>query len=165
MEYFQKLDKDLEQENETQSFGPGYYQLDQNTEVTDGPVYPWAPTVRIQKIGGSLLKDKNLTDVSSELLNITRPLSNDPETHYKPSEETIVQHSNLKDGFFHQESTLLSNPPSLLRGQTKNRWIDLYKDPLENTIEPFDRLGKDTYLEIMDDDEDCKVEQPSEQNN
>ena len=48
---------------------------------------------------------------------------------------------------------------------TKNRWIDLYKDPLKNTIEPFDRLGENTYLVLMDEEEDCKVEGSSEQNN
>ena len=62
------------------------------------------------------------------------------------------------DYFFHQESTLLSNPPSLLRGQTKNRWEDLFKNPLENSIEPFERLGQNTYLSLINNDEDCKDE-------
>ena len=152
MDVFQKMYQNLENESNRQSFDPGNYHINKQ-EIGDGPVYPWAPTVRLQKMGGSILKDKDMTDVSSELLNITRPLSKDPEAHYKPSEEEIIKYSNIKDGFFHQESTLLSNPPSLLRGQTKNRWIELYKDPIENSLEPFDRLGENTYISLMDREE------------
>ncbi len=156
MSIFQKLNQKLEEEADIQSSNPSNYLLNSSPfEVKDGPIYPWAPTVRLQKIGGSLLKDKNITDVESELNNITRPLSNDPNTHYKPSEEEVIKHSNLKDGFFHQDSTLLSNPPSLLRGQTKNRWINLYKDPLKNSLEPFDRLGDNTYLKLIDGEDKC----------
>ena len=156
MDVFQKMHKNLENESNGVSLGPGDYQT-KKLGVGDGPVYPWAPTVRLQKFGGSLLKDKNITDVSSELLNITRPLSKDPEAHYKPSEEEIIKYSNIKDGFFHQEDTRLNDPPELLRGQTKNRWINVYKDPQENVIEPFEtRIGQNTYLELMDNHEDCQ---------
>ena len=148
---FAKINEQLENESIKQSIGPNEYHL--NTIQKEGtPVYPWAPTVRIQKIGGSLLGDRNLTDVDSELIGITRKNSNDPNTHYKPSEEMVLKYLNLEDGFFHQESTLLNNPPSLLRGQVKNRWDDIPKDPLKNILEPFNRLGEDTYLSTMDDD-------------
>ena len=92
-------------------------------------------------------------------MGLTRKLSSDPNTHYKPSEEMILKHFNLEDGFFHQESTLLNNPPSLLRGQVKNRWDNVPKDPLKNILEPFNRLGEDTYLSTMDNDgpeENCE---------
>ena len=157
MREFQQLNQSLEKESNDQSVGPGYYQV-KDFDTGGGPVYPWAPTARIQRIGGSLLKDQNITDVESELSNITRPLSKDQKHHYNPYEGKKTEQQHLKDGFFHQESTLLSNPPSLLRGQTKNRWEDLFKNPLENSIEPFERLGQNTYLSLIDNDEDCKDE-------
>jgi hypothetical protein len=151
---FAKINEQLENESMKQSIGPNEYHL--NTIQKEGTaVYPWAPTVRIQKIGGSLLGDRNLTDVDSELIGITRKNSNDPNTHYKPSEEMVLKYLNLEDGFFHQESTLLNNPPTLLRGQVKNRWENVHKDPMQNVLEPFNRLGEDTYLSTMDSGETC----------
>ena len=67
----------------------------------------------------------------------------------------VLKYINLEDGFFHQESTLLINPPSLLRGQVKNRWESVHKDPMQNILEPFNRLGEDTYLSTMDTDDTC----------
>ena len=152
---FAKVNEGLENEAIKQSIGVNNYHM--NTIQTEGsPVYPWAPTARIQKIGGALLEGKNLTDIDSELIGITRKNSNDPNTHYKPSEELVLNYLNLEDGFFHQESTLLNNPPSLLRGQVKNRWESVHKDPMQNILEPFNRLGEDTYLATMDKDEECE---------
>jgi hypothetical protein len=112
----------------------------------------------MQKIGGSLLADSNIVDVDSELMGLNRVLSNNPKEHYKPSEEKIIKYLNLEDGFFHQESTLLNDPPHLLRGQTKNRWDNVFKNPQENIIEQFDRLGENTYLDLMDTTEECTTQ-------
>ena len=49
-----------------------------------------------------------------------------------------------------------NNPPNLLRGQVKNRWESVHKDPMQNILEPFNRLGEDTYLATMDVDSECK---------
>ena len=153
---FAELNKKLEEEATVQSLGPGYYF--RNTVKTEGePVFPWAPTTRIQKIGGSLLADTDIVDVDSELMGLNRKNSKDPNTHYKPDEEKIIKYINLEDGFFHQESTLLNNPPHLLRGQTKNRWESVFKDPQENILEPFNRLGENTYLSLVDNDEECET--------
>ena len=57
--------------------------------------------------------------------------------------------------FTNPESTLLNNPPQLLRGQVKNRFESVFKNPQENILEPFDRLGTNTYLSLMDNSEDC----------
>jgi hypothetical protein len=154
MSYFSELDTNLEEEATKQSLGPGYYF--RNVVKTEGePVFPWAPTTRIQKIGGSLLADKDIVDVDSELMGLNRKNSKDPNTHYKPDENQIIKYINLEDGFFHQESTLLNNPPQLLRGQVKNRFHSVFKNPQDNTIEPFKRLGENTYLNLMDDNSEC----------
>ena len=151
---FAKINEQLENESIKQSIGPNEYHL--NTIQKEGtPVYPWAPTARLQKIGGSLLENRNLTDVDSELTGLTRKNSSDPNTHYKPSEEMVLKYLNLEDGFFHQESSLLNNPAKLLQGQVKNRWENPHKDPMQNILEPFDRLGENTYLSTMDNDETC----------
>ena len=42
-----------------------------------------------------------------------------------------------------------------LRGQTKNRWEYLPIDPQASAIEPFRRNGLDTYLDVMDNFQDC----------
>ena len=69
MSYFSELDTNLEEEATKQSLGPGYYF--RNVVKTEGePVFPWAPTTRIQKIGGSLLADKDIVDVDSELMGL-----------------------------------------------------------------------------------------------
>jgi hypothetical protein len=154
---FGYIDDELEKEATVQSLGPGYYF--RNTVKTEGePVYPWAPTTRIQSVGGSLLADTKLVDVDSELMGLNRKHSNDPNKHYKPSEEKIIKYLNLEDGFFHQESTLLNSPPQLLRGQVKNRWESVFKNPQENILEPFKRLGDNTYLDLMDTGEECATE-------
>ena len=151
---FKTTKEQLDKEVFEYSMGPGYYTT--NTIQTETkPIYPWASTARIQKIGGSLLKDVNTTDIDSELLGMNRKISKDPRMHYKPSEEEIIKFINLEDGFFHQESSLLTNPSSELRGNVKNRWFSPFKDPMLNIMEPFDRLGENTYLETMDSDEGC----------
>jgi len=154
---FGKINEQLEAETTIQSLGPGYYQ--RNTIKTEGsPVFPWAPTTTMQKIGGSLIEGMETVDVDSELMGLNRKNSKDPNQHYKPDETQIIKYLNLEDGFFHQESTLLNNPPQLLRGQVKNRFESVFKDPQENILEPFNRLGEDTYLSLMDKPEECNVE-------
>ena len=51
--------------------GPGEYRLNEDRNQIS---YPWAPTMILQKNGGSLM-DNNFFDVDSELKNITRKLS------------------------------------------------------------------------------------------
>ena len=52
----------------------------------------------------------------------------------------------------------MNDPPHLLRGQTKNRWDNVFKNPQENIIEQFDRLGENTYLGLMDTTEECETQ-------
>ena len=148
----EKLDKQAEEDSQ---FIGNYVKepIKQHQE----PVYPWAPTARLQKSGQPLVEGKNMIDIDSELMNITRKLSNDPKEKYIPGVQEPLSYRNLKDGFFHQESTLLTNPPMDLRGQTKNRWIPLHLDPRINSIEPFRRNGDDTYLALIDNFKDCKA--------
>lgn len=69
-----------------QSVGVGNYMvgtpnnLDPNCEAC----YPYAPTVRLQTQGDSVLRNTALIDVDSELIGITRPLSKDPAKKFVP---------------------------------------------------------------------------------
>ena len=126
---------------------PGNYQLN---EVRNKISYPWAPTMILQKNGGSLI-DSNFFDVDSELKNITRKLSNNPYDKYIPSPESAeVKMINFQDGGYHQISSRLTNNAFELKGVGINRWEPLFFDPQKNSIEPFRRIGDDTVLHTLD---------------
>mgnify|MGYP006096499965 FL=1 len=137
-----------------ESLGTGLYMLDISKKM-NSVAYPWAPTVRLQKMGVSINKNMSLVDTESDLKNIVNVNSNDPTKKYIPDPDKKVEYQDLPDGFFHEESTLLTNPPSELRGLTKNRFYQLHKDPQKYAVEPFDRIGSDTYQDIMDNEQDC----------
>ena len=137
-----------------ESLGTGLYMLDISKKM-NSVAYPWAPTVRLQKMGASINKNMSLVDTESDLKNIVNVNSNDPTKKYMPDPDKKVEYQDLPDGFFHEESTLLTNPPSELRGLTKNRFYQLHKDPQKYAVEPFDRIGSDTYQDIMDNEQDC----------
>ena len=118
-------------------------------------VYPWAPTVRLQKMGASINQNMSLIDTESDLYNIVNVNSNDPNKKYIPDPDKNIDYLDLDDGFFHSKNSLLTNPPSELRGIAKNRFYNLFKDPQKTAIEPFKRLGEDTYLGILDNYEPC----------
>ena len=89
---------------------------------------------------------------STNIVNIN---SNDPNKKYIPDPNKKIEYQDFKDGFFHEESTLLNNPPSELRGIAKNRFYNLFHDPQKTAIEPFNRVGDNTYLNLIDNYEDC----------
>ena len=73
------------------------------------------------------LKEKIRVDAESDLKNIIRPLSNDPQKKYIPDENMEVSpdmniFNNVKNNFFHSESMRLNEPAFELKGMTKNRF-------------------------------------------
>ena len=151
--YLQQESAQMSQINR-ESLGTGLYMLDISKKL-NSVAYPWAPTVRLQKMGASINKNMSLVDTESDLKNIVNVNSNDPTKKYIPDPNKKVEYQDLPDGFFHEESTLLTNPPSELRGLAKNRFYQLHKDPQKYVIEPFSRIGSDTYQDIMDNEKDC----------
>ena len=135
--------------------GPGEYQLNESL-IRNTISYPWAPTTTIQSMGGSVM-DQNFMDVSSELKNITRPLTNNPTQKYIPGDESQEQKMlHFEDGFFEQENTRLTNNAFELKGVGFNRWEPLFFDPQKNCIEPFRRMGDNTVLNTLDQHvQDC----------
>jgi hypothetical protein len=151
---FQKFQEEMDSINNKQMMGPGMYRLSM-AQKDNQPAYPWAPTMVSQRGGVSTVEGVSLVDIDSELMNITRINSKDPKMQYQPDENKKVILKHVQDGGFHQESELLNNPPSLLRGQTKNRWEPLCIDQQASAIEPFRRLGDDTYLSQIDTYQPC----------
>ena len=151
--YLQQESAQMSQINK-ESLGTGLYMLDISKKM-NSVAYPWAPTVRLQKMGVSINKNMSLVDTESDLKNMVNVNSNDPTKKYIPDPNKKVEYQDLPDGFFHEESTLLTNPPSELRGLAKNRFYQLHKDPQKYVIEPFSRIGSDTYQDIMDNEKDC----------
>ena len=126
---------------------PGDYRLNEKRNQIS---YPWAPSLILQKNGGSLM-DENFFDTESEIKNITRKLSNNPKEQYIPgaegAEKTML---NFKDGGYHQMSSRLTNNAFELKGVGINRWEPLFFDPQKNAVEPFRRIGDNTVLSTLD---------------
>tara|TARA_B100001287_G_scaffold198323_1_gene167856 strand:+ start:106 stop:561 length:456 start_codon:yes stop_codon:yes gene_type:complete len=135
---------------EEMSLGPGMYRLN-DSKLRNKISYPWSPTVQLQKVGGSVM-DQNFIDVSSELKNLTRPLSNNPYKQYIPGkEDQSYSMIHFDDGFFEQNNTRLTNNSFELKGVGINRWQPLFFDPQKNCIEPFERRnGVNTVLNTLD---------------
>ena len=83
-------------------------------------------------------------------MGINRIQTKNFQFKHTPNDDKDVKYLHLKDGLFHEESTLLTNPPSTLRGMAKNRWINVHLQPQDNVIEPYQRNGSDTYLNLVD---------------
>ena len=162
--------------NLAETVGPGVYQLltpPNNCE----PCLPNDPYIRLQRQGVSLSKNTPLVDIDSELIGISRNLSDCPELKYLPSKnnqsycgahsnkvvgcqknaKVCVDNTNVinfKDCFKPTEDTRLSNPPCTLRGTGWNRWEWLCLDPQERVEIPFD-YNIDNRIVVKDNHRPC----------
>ena len=150
--------------NLNQSVGPGVYRLGEPTVDCD-QCYPYPPTVRLQLQGDSISSKNLLVDVDSELMGITRKLSQDPNKKFQPEcVDTVCSSGEVcgqgvsgkcqgskpgervpdkdlkhwKDCYIPAEDTRLSNPSCTLRGTGWNRWEWLCLNPQEKVEIPFD---------------------------
>tara|TARA_A100001015_G_C14860946_1_gene660336 strand:- start:92 stop:589 length:498 start_codon:yes stop_codon:yes gene_type:complete len=159
--YLKDMDTQLLYQSEGASLGPGLYSLD-TAQKKNTVSYPWAPDTNIN-LSRTFLENNKRVDLESDIRNINRKLSNDPKMKYVPNSNVPVDpnaniFNGIKDGFFHVESSRLTNPAFELKGMAKNRWISLKKNPQDNVIEPFEREGFNTYLDIIDNYESCPVQ-------
>ena len=147
MRYNEKTQDIMEHESRSVSNKMNNYNLDK-IKVDTPSIFPYDPYIKYNHSGLFKNSDGKFMDINSEILNITRPLSNNPLEKMVPimGNETL----QLKDGLFQTKNTLLDNPPFELRGQTKNRWIELPQNPQENVIESFERNGQNTHLTLID---------------
>lgn len=120
-----------------ESIGPGEYQLDTNNMCE--PCFMVSPSVNVGRFGAALC-DRNLIDVDSEMIGITRRASLCPSQKYLPQAEPFCKTKPLKDcNGLDSEPTKLSNPPCTLRSRGWNRFEPwLCKNPQDLVEVPFD---------------------------
>ena len=164
--------------------GPGIYQLGTPQNVCQ-PCHTTNPYIRLQGQGASISRNNLLVDVDSELLGITRNLSDCSERKYMPqtnaselcgantgngvkchkSSKVCVDHIKnpikTTDCFKHTEDTRLSNPPCTLRSTGWNRWEWLPINPQEKVEIPYDHQISSRTL-AKDNHRPC-IPKPSEQ--
>lgn len=120
-----------------QSLGAGYYLL--GTPKNDcQPCFFVDPAIRLGT-GASRCPNRDLTDLDSELIGITRKRSRCPTKQFLPG-KTACAPVKLGDcRAMSTEDTRLSNPPCTLRGTDNgfNRWEWLCKDPQQAAEVPF----------------------------
>lgn len=135
--------------NESEQFSSGVsgYMLN-NIKDTTPSLYPNDPSIKYQASGLFRNSDAKFIDVNSEILNITRPLTKDVKGVWAGGK--TIDELELTDTNFSSRYSRLDEPSFELKGQTKNRWIELPLDPQENVIEPFKRLGANTHLTLID---------------
>jgi hypothetical protein len=145
-----------------ETIGPGVYQLTRPDNQAI-PVLPKDPRFIAQSSGVSISKNTSLIDIDSELIGISRNLSDCPDRKYmpdgnvnvhcsantgrirngcRPGDKLCVDNSqvlNFADNSLWTEDTRLSNPPCTLRGTGFGGRFDwLPMDPQERVLHEFD---------------------------
>ena len=138
-----------------ESEGPGNYRLERdkssdNAGYDKTQCYVDKKNIRLQKSGVGINKSKSIVDIDSDLRNLTRKLSNDPDKKFKPIYDSNDERvNNTRPGdtnsfklpencdFKTNSYTRLDNPSSNLRGTGINRWDWLCRNPQSNVFIPF----------------------------
>jgi len=143
---FNRLDYDTcaYKQELSESIGPGEYQLG-TPHISCEDCFTRDPQLIMQRAGASVAKTVPMVDVDSELMNITRKLSNCskdefiPKFNEKGEIDNSLEQKHFKDcGIPTIENTRLSNPACNLRGTGWNRWEWLCDNPQERVLMPFD---------------------------
>ena len=141
--------------------GSGIYQLSRPDNSCTSCL-PVDPRIIAQSKGVSISKNTSMIDIDSELIGITRNLSDCPDRQYFPDQNASFQcgaqtgkyrngcnnnsklcvddsqKMNFTDCGLTTDDSRLSNPPSTLRGTGFNRWESLPFSPQERVTQPFD---------------------------
>ena len=148
MDYIRAFNEEQNKLLNDQARGPGLYQLDESLR-NNKPAYAWAPGTNVSREDKAPSGD--LTDIQSELMNITRKESKNIYLQYSPYESKTFQSPiHGDDGFFDQVNSRLSDPAFDLKEYGINRWEWLPIDPQKNAVEPFRRIGENTVLATLD---------------
>lgn len=121
------------------------YGFDINRFKSDNNVFSVDPNIRTQKLGYE--PAPSMIDYSSSMLNMDRKLNKD--LYINPIDPKSDQ-LKFNDGFINKESTRLNNPTLDLKGLGPNRFYKLLRNPQENVIEPFSRIGENTVQTTLD---------------
>jgi hypothetical protein len=121
-----------------ESIGAGEYQITTPRVACDDCSW-YSPSMNLSHFNDGMC-EKELIDVDSELLGITRKDSRCPAKKFLPSDKPFCTTKKLtKDcTFLTSEPTLVSNPKATNKETTVNRWEWLCKDPTRKSLIPFD---------------------------
>jgi hypothetical protein len=120
-----------------ESIGPGDYLIGTPRVDCDGCFFP-SPDIRMDGYGAGVC-EKELIDVDSELMGITRKQTNCPANKFVPPSKEFCNMKMPNDCYgLTTEDTKLSNPPCTLRGTGWNRWEWLCQNPQDKALIPFD---------------------------
>jgi hypothetical protein len=120
-----------------ESIGPGSYMIETPRVDCEGCFFP-SPDIRLNAYGGAIC-EKELIDIDSDLMGISKRATNCPAGKYIPSSREVCTKKMPKDCFgLTTEDTKLSNPPCTLRGTGWNRWEWLCTNPQTKALMPFD---------------------------
>jgi len=144
-----------------QSVGSGDYMINRPRNDCKGCL-PVTAGVFLDGYGVSSC-DRELIDVDSELIGITRKASQCPTDQYIATNKPSCKTSKVREcNELAREDTRLSNPASTLRGTGINRWEWLCKNPQRTALVPFDYLIGNR-LVVKDNHRPC-VPTPTSQN-
>lgn len=128
----------------SESIGPCEYQLG-TPFISCDDCLSQDPQLILQRNGVSVAKNIPQIDVDSDLMNITRKLTNCsskefiPKFNVKGDIDNTIETKHFNDcNMPTRENTRLSNPASTLRGTGWNRWEWLCENPQKRSIIPFD---------------------------
>ena len=112
-------------------------------------MYPWAPGTNISVHKQGINTD--YIDAHSELMNLTRPNTQNIFLQYSPYEnKTFQEPLHGDDGYFDAVNSRISDPVFDLKEFGINRWEALPLNPQDTALEPFLRIGENTVLNLLD---------------
>ena len=106
----------------------------------------------------------------------TKPIQNDLNSKLNVdvfdeyfNDKTIDMKVKQKDSVEFENKVILNvetekwaysvEPDKTIRGAGLNRWYNLYKNPQDNCIESFPRIGMNSVLDVLDNHKPCPVTQ------
>ena len=144
--------------SEVSSVGPGLYRLDE-AQKNNTIALPWDNLTTNINLSSTYLEKEYRVDLDSNLKNLGNPLTNSFENKHVPVEKPLPKEVNLfndvNEAFFYSQNSRLNEPAFELKGMAKNRFISLKKNPQDNAVEPFRRIGSDTYQDLVDNFKEC----------
>jgi hypothetical protein len=147
-----------------QSIGPGSYQIERPRNNCDECSFYGGGGPFLDRSGDALC-DKELIDVDSELLNITRKASDCPSKKYIPSKDPFCKKNmdarKKECSFLVPEYTLISNGKCTGKETTINRWEWLCTSPQDRCIIEYD-YNIDTKIITKDGHRVC-IDNPLDQ--
>lgn len=89
----------------------------------------------------------SIVDINSELLNLNKPLNRD--LYEYSSTKTYEFNKPIDTVEIYNKHKNKDISCSTIKNYLPNRWYNLHKNPLDNSIEPFNRIGQNTVLNLI----------------